>query len=139
MAELIRANLLDKAREHLQTMHAKDPTDVSLWLHSADLAVRAKSTEEMYTVAETGLKTLAAQPWDFIPAATELLILSGHVEEANECISQMRKKDVDAPRAAFLEGLLADKQGRLRDAITSWRKAITLDYRQSAMVRGLLA
>ncbi len=138
-AELKRANLLDKAREHLQALQAKDPTDASLWLHWADLAVRAKSTEEMYTVAETGLKTLAAQPWDFIPAAAELLIRSGHVAEANECISQMRKKDVDPPRAAFLEGLLADKQGRLRDAISSWRKAITLDHRQSTMVRGLLA
>ena len=46
------------------------------------------STEEMHTVAQTGLKTLAAQPWDFMPVAAELLIRSGHVEEAKDCIAQ---------------------------------------------------
>ena len=138
VAGLKGANALDKAREHLRALQAKDPTEVSLWVHWADLAVRTKSTEEMYTVAQTALKALAAQPWDFMPFAAELLIRSGHVEEANECISRMREKDVDPPAAAFLEGLLADKQGRLRDAITSWRTAITLGYRRS-MVRGLLA
>jgi tetratricopeptide (TPR) repeat protein len=84
----------------------------------------------MHKVAEDGLKALAAQPWDFMPAAAELLIRSSHVEEANECISRMRQKDVDPPTVALLEGLLADKQGRLRDAIAGWRKAIMLGYRQ---------
>ena len=138
VAGLKNANLMDKAREQLQSLQAQDPTEPLLWRHWADLAVRSKSTEEMYRVATTALKTLAAQPWDFMPVAAELLIRSGHVEEANECISRMRQKDVDPPAAAFLEGLLADKQGRLRDAVTSWRKAVTLGYQQS-MVRGLLA
>ncbi len=132
------ANMLDKAREQLQTLQAKDPTEVSVWLHWADLAVRTKSTEEMYTVAETALKALAAQPWDFLPVATELLIRSGHVAEANECIARLRKKDVDPPATAYLEGLLADKQGRLRDAVADWRTAITLGYRP-ALVRLQLA
>lgn len=130
VAGLKGANLLDKVREHLQALQAQDPTEVSLWRHWADLAVRTKSTDEMYTVAEAALKALAAQPWDFMPVAAELLIRSGHVEEANECISRLRKADVDPPATAFLEGLLADKEGRLRDAVASWRKAITLGYRQ---------
>jgi len=138
VAGLKSVNMLDKAREHLQALQAKDPAEVSLWLHWADLAVRTKSTEEMYTVAETGLKALAAQPWDFLPVATELLIRSGHVAEANECISRLRKKDVDPPATAFLEGFLADKQGRLRDAVASWRTAIRLGYRRS-LVRLQLA
>jgi tetratricopeptide (TPR) repeat protein len=127
------ANLLDKAREHLQTLQVKEPTEVSVWRQLADLAVRTKSAEEMYTVAETGLKALAAQPWDFMAVATELLIRSGHVAEANECIARMRKKDIDPPAAAFLEGLLADQQGRLRDAVASWRTALTLGYRPSIL------
>ncbi|MCL5280970.1 MAG: tetratricopeptide repeat protein [Planctomycetes bacterium] len=133
VAELVRANLLDRARERLQMLQAKDPTDLSLWRYRADLAVRGKSAEEMCTVAEAGLKALAAQPWDFMSAAAELLIRSGRVEEANECISRMRTKDVDPPTVALLEGLLADKQGRLRDAIAAWRKAVTLGYRQPAV------
>ena len=109
-----------------------------LALRAKDLAVLARSVEEMYTVAETGLKALAAQPWDFMPGATELLIRSGHVEEARTCIAQMRQKDVAPQVTPYLEGLVADKQGRLRDAITDWRKAITLGYRQP-VVRRLLA
>jgi tetratricopeptide (TPR) repeat protein len=133
VAELIRANALDQARKHLLALQAKDPADVSLWRYRADLAVRSRSPEEMNDVAESGLKALAAQPWDFMSVATELLIRSGHAEEANECISRMRKKDVDPPTVALLEGLLADKQGRLRDAIAAWRKAIMLGYRQPSV------
>jgi tetratricopeptide (TPR) repeat protein len=130
VAGLMGANLLDKAQERLLALQAKDPKEVSLWRCRADLALRANSDEEMYTVAKDGLKVLAAQPWDFMPAAAELLIRSNHVEEANECISRMRQKDINPPMVALLEGFLAEKQGRLRDAIAAWRKAVTLGYRK---------
>jgi tetratricopeptide (TPR) repeat protein len=127
------ANELDKAREHLQALQAKDLTEPLLpllWLHWADLASRANSAEEMYTVAQTGLKALAAQPWDFMPVAAELLVRSGHLKEAGDCITQLRQKDIAPPAAAFLEGLVAEKQGQLREAVTGWRKAVTLGYRR---------
>lgn len=130
VAGFINVNALDKARAHLSALQAKDPKEVSLWRCRADLASRANTPEEMYTVAQDGLKALAAQPWDFMPVAAELLIRSNHVEEANECIARLRAKDIDPAAVAFLEGFLADKQGRLRDAVAAWRKAVTLGYRQ---------
>jgi predicted Zn-dependent protease len=151
--QLKTARLLDQAREQLRAWQAKDPTEPELWkywanlasvanslaLRTNDQAAQAKSLEEMYTVAETGLKALAAQPWDFMPAATELLVRSGHIEEAKDCIAQMRQKGIDSSVTAFLEGLVAEKQGQLRDAITDWRKAITLGYRLPMTVHMRLA
>ena len=148
---LRNANELEKAREHLKALQAKDPTELSLWLHWADLAsvanrlavrandpaAQARSVEEMNTVAERGLKALEAQPWDFLPVATELLIRSGHLEEAGDRISQMRQRGIASAITAFLEGLMADKRGQLREAVTNWRKAITLGYRQPVVHRML--
>ena len=146
------ARFLDQAREQLKAWQTKDPTEPVLWqcwtvlasranglaLRAKDPAVLARSVEEMYTVAEAGLKALAAQPWDFMPGATELLILSDHIEEAKNCIAQMQQKDIAPQVTPYLEGLVADRQGRLRDAIAGWRKAIALGYRHPA-VRRMLA
>jgi len=136
--ELKAANLVDQAREQLKVLQAQEPTEPLLWRHWADVASRANSEDEMYMVAQTGLKMLAAQPWDFMPVATELLIRSGHLKEADDCISQLRQKDIEPAATAFLEGLAADKRGQLRDAILGWRKSVTLGNRQSA-VRMMLA
>jgi tetratricopeptide (TPR) repeat protein len=127
---LRNANLLDQARTHLQALQAKDPKEPLLWQYWADVALRANVPEGMYTVAQAGLKALVAQPWDFMPVATELLIRSDHLEEAGDCIAKMRLKDIAPPATAFLEGLMADKRGQLREAVASWRKAIALGYRQ---------
>lgn len=146
------AQLLDQAREQLKAWQAKDPTEPALWqcwtvlasranglaLRANDPAVLAHSVEEMYTVAQAGLKTLAAQPWDFMPGATELLILSDHLDEARTCIAQMQQKDIAPQVTPYLEGLIADREGRLRDAVADWRKAIALGYRHPA-VRRMLA
>ena len=146
------ARLLDQAREQLKAWQAQAPAEPVLWqcwtvlasrangmaLRAKDPAVLARSVEEMYTVAQAGLKALAAQPWDFMPGATELLILSDHIEEARNCIAQMQQKDIAPQVTPYLEGLIADREGRLRDAITDWRKAIALGYRHPA-VRRMLA
>ncbi len=131
---LLAANVLDKAREHLQALQAQSPAEQMLWRSWAELALRTGAPEEMYTVAETGLKELAAQPWDFMPVATELCVRSGHIEQANDYIARMRKKEIFPAMVAFLEGLLAEKESqkesrRLQDAITNWQKAISLGYR----------
>lgn len=133
VAALKGANLLDQAREQLQALQATEPGELTLWQHWADLASRANSSEEMYAVARNGLQALAAQPWDFMPVAAELLIRSGHPDEAKECIARMRQKEVAVPAAAYLEGMMADRQGQLREAVTSWKKAVSLGYRQPAV------
>ncbi len=127
--ELMNAGAWDKARGHLKTLQASVPTEQMLWRHWAELTLRTGAVDEMQTVAETGLKELASQPWDFMPVAIELLIRSGHYEQAGEYLSQMRQKDMHPPMAAFLEGLLAERQGRYREAIAAWQKAISLGYR----------
>ena len=135
---LKNANGLDQAREHLKALEANDPTSQLLWQYWADLASRANQVEEMHAVAKAGLQALAAQPWDFMPVATELLIRSGHPEDAATCITQMRQRGIAPPATAFLEGLLAERQGQLREAIAAWRRALTLGYRQPT-VRMMLA
>ncbi|OHB64328.1 MAG: hypothetical protein A2Y77_12775 [Planctomycetes bacterium RBG_13_62_9] len=147
---------VERARKHLNALQAKDPTERRLWLYWAELALRSGSVDEMIRVADTGLKSLAAQPWDFMPYATELLIsaarlerangrlertngrleransclerANGYLKRANECIAQMRLKDISAPGTAFLEGLVADEQGQLREAVAAWRKALGLGF-----------
>jgi len=126
---LMIAGALDKAREHLVVLREQSPADQMLWRSWAELAMRLGSEEEMYAVAEAGLKELAAQPWDFIPVATELFIRAGRFDKANDCISRLRKKDILPPTVAFLEGLLAEKQGKSREAIADWQRAISLGYR----------
>lgn len=128
-ATLIQVNALDRAREHLKALQAQDPTKVGLWALWLNLARRG-SLEEMATVADTGLKALGAGRWDFLPDATEALILAGQTDKAAECITQMREKELMPDRVAFLEGLLYEKQGRLRDAVTAWQKSLTLSPRE---------
>ena len=128
IGELIRAAAFDKAREHLRIMQASDPAERMLWQYWADVAMQSGSLEEMKTVADEGMKELAAQPWDFMPIAAELLIRTGQFEKAGTCILQMKEKNVQPARVAFLEGLLAEQQGQLREAVASWKTAIGLGY-----------
>ncbi|UCD51012.1 MAG: tetratricopeptide repeat protein [Phycisphaerales bacterium] len=128
IGELIRAAGFDKAREHLRIIQATDPAERMLWQYWADVATQSGSLEEMKTVADEGMKELAAQPWDFMPIAAELLIRTGQFEKAGACILQMKEKNVQPARVAFLEGLLAEQRGQLREAIASWETAIGLGY-----------
>lgn len=125
--ELINANVLDKAREHFKAIQATNPSEPILWLNWANLAARAGGVEEMYAVAENGLKELAAEPWSFLPPAADLYIRCGRYEKAAECLTRLRDKGVFPARVAYLEGLLAERQGELRQAIAAWQKALALD------------
>jgi tetratricopeptide (TPR) repeat protein len=124
--EFVNARLLDKAEEHLRAVQAATPRDQRLWQTWVLLALRSANREKMLQVAETGLKELASQPWDFMPAAVELFVLSKEIGRANECVSQMKEKDVAPHVTAFLEGMIADVQGRPVDAVKHWRNAIAL-------------
>ncbi len=138
--EFINAKAWEQARTQLQALREIDATEVRLWQTWAELAVESRSQDEMYMVAEEGMKSLGAQPWDFMSVAAHLLILSGHLEKVEGYLSQMKGQDIDPAGGAYLAGLLAERQGRIRDAIGHWQRAIALGtripeevYRQMAL------
>ncbi|GAJ06139.1 unnamed protein product, partial [marine sediment metagenome] len=136
--EFINADILDKAEEHLAAVQTATPTDQGLWRIWALLALKSKSQEKMLEIAETGLKELSSQPWDFMPLATELFIRGGRLDRAADCISEMNLKDVSPVPVAFLEGLLAAERGNLFEAVKYWQQSIGLGNK-SSQVRLVLA
>ena len=136
--ELINLNALDRAEVHLLAVQETSPTDIDLWTAWAGLALKSKSQEKMLTIAENGLKELSSQPWDFMPLATELFIRSGKLEDANDCISKMREKDISPASVDFLQGLVAAEQGHLFDAVKYWQQSM-ISGNKSVHVRLALA
>jgi len=123
----ITANALGKAEEHLLAVQKVAPTEQNLWQSWAQLAIQSKSQEKMLSVAETALKELSSQPWDFMPTAAELFIRSGRLDRAADCITQLRQKDIAPDVVAFLEGLVAEQKGQPFEAVKCWYRAIQLD------------
>jgi len=136
--EFINADALDKAEEHLMAVQTATPADQGLWRIWALLALKSRSPEKMLKVAESGLKELSSQPWDFMPIATELFIRCGQLDRAADCILEMNQKDVLPVIVTFLEGLLAAERGRLFEAVKYWQQSIGLGNR-SPQVRLVLA
>ena len=134
----INANALDKAEQHLAAMQESTPADQSLWQTWAQAALKSQSQEKMLKVAETGLKELSSQPWEFMPIATELFIRAGQLDRATDCISKLRQKDIFLEIVAFMEGLVADQKGQYFEAVKCWRRAIE-SGNESAQVRLALA
>ena len=124
--EFIITNVFDKAEKHLETVQAADPTNQLLWRTWALLALKSNSKTTMLKVAETGLKELSSQPWDFMPTATELYIRCDELGPAGDCLSKLRQKEIAPPPTAFLEGLVAEKKGQRYEAVKCWRRAIQL-------------
>ncbi len=124
--ELISANQLDKAEKHLNEAQKSDSANLMLWHTFARLALKSQSKEKMLQVAETGLTELSSQPWNFMPIAAELYIKCDKLKLAGDCISRLKENDIAIPTVAFLEGLLADKQGHRYEAIKCWQQAIEL-------------
>jgi tetratricopeptide (TPR) repeat protein len=122
--ELINSNALDKAEVHLAAVQESSPDDKDLWTTWAGLALKSQSKEKMLKIAETGLKELSSQPWDFMPLAAELFIRCGRLEDANDCISKMRQKDISSASVTFLQGLVAAGQEHLYDAVKYWRQSM---------------
>jgi tetratricopeptide (TPR) repeat protein len=136
--EFINANILDKAEEHLTLVHAEEPTSQPLWQTWAQLALKSQSKAKMLEIAETGLKELSSQPWDFMPVAAELYIRCDELERASDCISKLREKDIAPAATAFLEGLVSDRKGQSYEAVKCWYRAIQSGG-ESARVRLALA
>lgn len=136
--ELVNADAIGPAEAHLEIVQAGEPENQLLWQTWAKLALKSDSNDTMLNVAENGLKELSTQPWDFMPYAVELFIESGRLKQAEKYLTMMRQKDIAPPTAAFLEGLLAEKQGNSREAVKHWQRAVQLGAK-SAKVRMALA
>jgi len=136
--EFINAELLDKAEQHLKAVQPALPANLVLWGTWAELAMKSNSKEKMLEVAENSLKELSSQPWDFMPAATELFIRCGRLDRADECISQMNEIDLAPAKVAYLEGLLAVERERLFEAVKHWKDSMDLGN-NSVQIRLMLS
>ncbi|MHC4328400.1 MAG: tetratricopeptide repeat protein [Planctomycetota bacterium] len=136
--ELVNSDAWDKAEAHLAALQEVMPTDPGLWQAWARFALKSRSQEKMLQVAETGLKELSPDPWDFMLMAAELFIRCGKFEDANDCIAQLRKNDMAPAAVAFLQGLIAAEQGHLSEAVKHWRQSME-SGNKSAQVRLALA
>ena len=116
----------NKAEQHLIAVKEKEPGNQTLWNLWAQLALRSNSKEKMLEVAENGLESLSAAPWDFMPAAAELLIRGGDPNRAAECIEKLHQKDINPTVVASLRAMLAVQQGDPRQTVNHWRQSIAL-------------
>jgi len=113
----INADVLDKAEGHLAVIQETMKTDQRLWQIWAQLALKSQIKEKMLQVAETGLKELSWQPWEFMPIAIELFIRAGQFDRATDCISKIQQKDIFPETIAFFEGIVADQKEKLFEAV----------------------
>ncbi|MBL7153426.1 MAG: tetratricopeptide repeat protein [Phycisphaerae bacterium] len=141
--ELISAGELDKAEKHLIAANEIAPTNQTLWQTWAMLAMNSLSKPKMLEVAENGLKSLSAMPWDFMPIAVELLIKGDDLDKAADCVEKLDQKDIDPVVVASLRALLAGRKGDLRESVKHWRQSMALGNKspqaQLALARSLSA
>ncbi|MBN2590400.1 MAG: tetratricopeptide repeat protein [Sedimentisphaerales bacterium] len=122
--EYINLNLLDKAEKILDKVREMSPGDQGLWQMLAQTALMSKSKEKMLETAQSGLKELSTQPWDFIPIASELFIRAGEFEKAEHYISQLKEKNFEPSSISYLEGLLSAEKGDFLNASKLWEYSI---------------
>ncbi|MCF7954555.1 MAG: tetratricopeptide repeat protein, partial [Phycisphaerae bacterium] len=122
----------DKTRTHLRQAAASDPGNISIWQLWAKLALAGSSPDEMTDVAHQACKSLSADQTLFLPTAAELYIRSDDFDNASRLIEQLKKTDDSSAKVAYLQGLIARKQGDTLKAITLWQKALKagLNYDQ---------
>ncbi len=137
--EFINTNILDKAETHLVAVQNTDPANQVLWQTWVQLALKSKSKANMLKIAETGLKELSSQPWDFMPIAAELYILCDELDRASDCISKLQEKDIAPAKTAFLEGLVADRKGNSYEAAKCWYQTIQLGGKDNRIRLALAA
>jgi tetratricopeptide (TPR) repeat protein len=124
--EFVYADMLDKAEQHLAAVQQVTPSSRRLWLVWAQYALKSDSKQKMREIAESGLKELSSEPWDFMPIAARLFIRADRHDRAAELISKMNQKDIAPGQVAFLEGLLALEKEQTFEAVDYLRESIEL-------------
>ena len=129
--EMVRAGLLEDARQQLGICKDADAADLRLWQIWSECALKSQSKEKMEEVAQHGLESLRHDVQDYWPVAVELFIASEQFEKAAKCIAQMRRVGM-SPRigalAAFWDGCIASHKGDIHTAVRQWQRAIELGY-----------
>lgn len=120
----IRANELERAEDHLESVRESDPKNTRLWQNFARLALSSGSPDQMSRVAESALKHLSSESWGFMPTAAELFIRAGELERGEECIEKLKQKEISVSRLPFLEGLCARERGDLHKCVEHWKEFI---------------
>jgi len=123
---LLNAGEPDRAEQHLIAVKEKEPDNQGLWNLWGQLARTSNSKEKMLEVAENGLESLSATPWDFMPVAAEFFITGGDPNRAAECIEKLHQKDINPALVASLRAMLAVQKGDPRQTVNHWRQAIAL-------------
>ncbi len=131
--DMMNIGLLERAQEHLAAVRKAEPANQNLWQLLAQLAMRTGSKEKMAEIAGSGLETLSAQPWDFMPIAAELFIRSGKLDRAAEIISLLHQKDIAPANVAFLNGLLALAKDNYNEAVKYWRQSEELGNKSAQL------
>ncbi len=150
--ELLNARELDKAKANLDILLAKLPKDelicpdvvelpkdLVVWQYLAEWALRSGSVAEMQKIARAGMDELKVKNVDFLPAAAELYIGAGQLQDAESCVARMREKGISPPDVAYLQGALYQKRGQPSKTVALWEEAITLGYRAAGQLRMELA
>lgn len=120
----ITLNLLDKAEQVLAKSQKISPADQNIWQLSAQVALMTQSAEKMKAAAQTGLKELSSEPWDFMPLAAELFIRSGELSQAEDCIQRLNQNGFEKSKISYLEGLMYAQKKDYLNAIKSWKNSI---------------
>ncbi len=136
--ELIILGKLERSEGHLTIVQDVDAKNQDLWQAWARLALNSGSKQRMLKVAEAGLEELVSQPWDFMPLAAEMFVLAGKLEDANDCIAELSRRNIGRAKVAFLKGLVASERGFLFEAVRHWKQSIESGAR-SPRVRLALA
>jgi tetratricopeptide (TPR) repeat protein len=136
--ELIRIQAFDKARTHLTALQTTMSDEIGLWQCWAAVALQSNSAEEQAKTAETGLKQLAAYPWDFLPMAVELFVAAGRQDRAQDCISQMQQRGLQpGAMITFMQGLAANGKGETWNAVSCWQDVLGQGYKLHSYAGGL--
>jgi len=140
--QLIRLDMNFRARRHLLVAEKINPNISALWKSWAQIAVREDSKAEMIRAAQSGLKALANDPWDFIPTAAELFIRADQIEQGVKYIDKMKYNEIDPPAVMWLQGLELSKKEKDYDALKKWHIAEKMGYDSdkitSEMVKALI-
>jgi len=58
-----------------------------------------------------------------------MFIQSDELGRAEECVAQLKKKEISPAFVAFLEGLIADRRDQYYDAVKFWQRSVELGNR----------
>ena len=136
--QYIRADIPEKAKEHLRIAEKCDPTNISLWIEYAETAIYDNSKEDMRTTAERAMIVLEKDPWDFMPIAAELFIRCGEINKAETLVEQLKLNEINPAAVKWLEGLQLQAQGRDYEAIKKWHIAEKMGYNSEKITPEML-